>query len=172
MAMTGKAHGLPLQPQGLGVVTRNWEPRLGCAGTWDETWAASGTPYPPDFTEAFNNCAHPDLQCRHLAGDEVVELTNLGPPAMAGARWDAGGNQVLRFRLPGLFPFLLLTQENGERVQLPALLDTLILEPGADRVTLIQRASYPAEPEPAGLELRLAMPGEPREPTIEPGLVP
>jgi|GEM_PF-476366 hypothetical protein len=169
-AMLGKANEKirgSLRAQGMGVITRNWEPRVGLAGTWNDAWVASGTPYPPDYSLAFNNYAHPDLQCRHLAGDETVELTNLCPPAMVGARMDAHGNRVIRFKLPGLFPFLLLTHETGERVQVPAVLDTLILEPGLGRVILLQRASFLAEPQPEKLELRLAMPGEPREVKFE-----
>jgi hypothetical protein len=170
-AMVGKAQGrhrLPLKPQGLGVITRNWEPRLRFAGKWDDAWAASGAPYPPDYDEAFNNYAHHDLQCQHLEGNETLELTNLCSHAMSGVRRDSIGNQQLRFKLPGLFPFLLLVHETGEMIQVPAILDTLILDPGEGRVTLLQRARFPAEPEPVVLELRLAMAGEPREVQFEP----
>lgn len=170
-AMLGKADGKfgpPLMPQGLGVVTGTWEPRVRHAGTWDAAWAESGNPYPPDYSPAFGNFAPLDQQCRHLAGDEVMELTNLCAPGFPGVRRDPDGNQVLRFRLPGLHPFLLLVHEAGETVQVPAVLDTVVLEPDRGKVTLLQRCAYPIEPEPAELELRLAMPGEPREVPLMP----
>ena len=165
-AMLGKAqasHRRALKAQGLGLIARTWEPRLKEAGSFDAAWAASGAPYPPDYSLAFNNCAHQDLQCRHLAGDETVELINLCAESAPGACKDARGNQLLRFQLPGLHPFLLVGREEGTWEQIPAVLDTLILEPDEGRVTFLQRASFPATPEPAVLELRLAMPGEARE---------
>lgn len=168
--MTGRAAGRfrpQLAAQGMGVIPRNCPPRLDFAGTWDAAWAASGAPYPPDYDPAFANCAHPDLQCRHLEGVETVELTNLAPHDLAGLVQGPRGERVLRFRLPGLFPFLMLDPGDGVKAQVPAVLDTLILEPGAGRVTLVQRASFPAEPE-AAIELRLAMPWECRE---QPGVL-
>jgi hypothetical protein len=164
-AMAGKGHGRfgpALRAQGMGVTTRNAMPRVQWAGTWDQDWAASGTCYPPDYSVAFNNYAHPDLQCRHLEGDEVVELTNLCSMATAGA-CDREGNQVLRFQLPGLFPFLLVVHASGHWNQVAAVLDTVILAPGEGKVTLLQRARFGEDPEPTLLELRMAMAGEPRE---------
>jgi hypothetical protein len=151
-----------LVPQGFGVISRHWASRLKHAGTWGEDWAESGAPYPPDFSMAFNNCAHPDLQCRHLGGDEEIELTNLCAASTPGAMTDVEGNQVLRFRLPGLYPFALLAREGCEYEEVPGTLDTIIIEPDEGRVTLIYKASFKAKPLPEKMELRLSMPGEPR----------
>ena len=144
-AMEGKASGryrLALRPQGLGPITRNWQPRLALGGTWDEAWRSSGKHYPQDHDLAFNNYAHPDLQCRHLAGNEILELTNLCDLKMPGVFLDQERNQWLRFQLPGYNPYLLV-----------------VIEPESRRVTLLQRASIPVEPEPFEVELRLAPPG-------------
>ena len=165
-AMVGKAGSRThpaLKTHGFGVTARNAPSRVQFAGTADQAWADSGAPYPPDYSVAFNNCAHPDLQCRHLEGDERVELINLCALTLPGVCQDHQGNQLLRFHLPGLFPFLSLVYDGNRRVQVNPVLDTLILEPQACRVTLLHRARFPAEPAPERVELRLAMPGEPRE---------
>lgn len=159
-AMTGKATGrflAALMPQGLGALTRNWQPRLNFAGTWDAAWAQSGAPYPPDHDLAFNNQAHPDLQCRHLAGDEIIELTNLCAPTLPGVAQDPQNNQFLRFSLPGHTVYLLLFPPNASPVPCPAVLDTLILEPDTLRVTLLHRAHPPHSPTPLRTELRLTL---------------
>jgi len=152
----------PLAAQGMGVQPRNGPVRLSHAGSWDDAWVEAGTPYPADFSPAFWNGAHPDLQCRVLEGDEILELTNLCPVRTPGAALDAMGNTVLKFRLPGLFPYILITCQDGDLIPAPALLDTLILEPGAGRVTCLQRACIPVDPETRDLALLLIMPQDPR----------
>ena len=79
---------------------------------------------------------------------------------MPGAGRQPNGDQALRFRLPGIVPFLHLVQATGERDVLAAGADTLVLEPEEGRVTLLFRLRFPSEPAPALVELRLAMPGE------------
>jgi hypothetical protein len=164
-AMMGRLKGdLPpeLAPQGLGALPRTAKVRLDHAGTWDQAWAEGGAPYPPDFDPAFWNCAHPDLRCRLLEGDEILELTNLCPARTPGAGRDAWGNTLLRFALPGLFPYVLITREDGDLVPAPALLDTVILEPAEGRVTCLQRACFPALPQARDLALLLIPAGAPR----------
>jgi len=143
-----------LQLQGLGSLSRGWEHRLSLAGTWDHAWDISGSPYPPDFDRGFWNVAHPDLQVAHLRGDEILELTNLCPADAPGATRDARGATLLRFRLPGLIPRLHPAGAAPHRTAL----DTLILEPGAQRVTLIHRAVFPVDPEDQAPALTLALP--------------
>jgi hypothetical protein len=81
-------------PVGFGFYGRGWMPRLRYAGTYDENYRKHIAPkVPPDFSYAFFNGAHPDLQVEgYLKGDEPVELLNLSP----------GGR--LAFRLPGIRP--------------------------------------------------------------------
>ena len=52
-------------------------PRVSYAGTYDEQYQKERAPDPPlDFSYAFYNGAHPDLQVEgYLRGDEEVELT-------------------------------------------------------------------------------------------------
>jgi hypothetical protein len=152
----------PLAAQGMGVQPRTSPARLGHAGSWDGAWIEAGTPYPADFSPAFWNGALPDLQCRILEGDEILELTNLCPARTPGAARDARGNTVLKFQLPGLFPYVLIARQDGDLIPAPALLDTLILEPGAGRVTCLQRACIPVDPEIRDLTLLLIMPQDPR----------
>ena len=164
-AMNGKVSGrirAALRPQGFGVISRHWACRLKLAGTWGEDWARSGAPYPPDYSRSCDNCAHPDMRCRHLEGDEEIELINLCAASTPGIISDAEGNQVMRFQLPGLYPFVALGREEGDFEEIPGILDTLVIEPDEARVTLIYKVSFPADPLPETLEIRLSMPGEPR----------
>jgi hypothetical protein len=146
--------------QGMGPVTRRWASRLQYAGTWYEGWNESGKPYFPGFQDAFWNVAPPDLQCRHLEGEEVLELTNLCPPGTSGLDRDGAGNAVLRVALPGLYPYLLMGSESGRLSYVTAVLDTLVVEPEEARVTLVFRASYPDRPQPLGVELGLVLAGQ------------
>jgi hypothetical protein len=149
-----------LSVQGMGVVGRTWTSRVALAGTWDECWAESGKPYPTDFQRKFNNQAHPDLQCPKLTGEEEVELLNLCPPEFPGVLVEEEG-QIIRFQIPDLYPFLVRIT-GSERVEFPLVLDTVVIEPTEGRVTLLHRASYPNNPQPEGLEFRLALAREPR----------
>jgi len=157
-----------LRAQGLGTYTRNWEPRLRYAGYIDETWVPRRDLFPIGYSPAFNNCAHPDLQCRHLAGDEIIELTNLYPPEAPGVLRLEDGSGRIRFQLPELYPFLFLGYESGDYEELPLPLDTLLLEPDEGRVTLLHRNDFAEEDGPEEVELRLAMRGEHRGVTFLP----
>jgi hypothetical protein len=82
------------KPVGFGFYGRGWHPRAKYAGTYDERYQKERAPaMPEDFSYAFYNAAHPDLQVEgYLRGDEDVELINLSPEPR------------LRFRLPGIQP--------------------------------------------------------------------
>jgi hypothetical protein len=81
-------------PVGFGFYDRGWMPRARYAGTYDERYRKERAPaFPLDFSYAFYNGAHPDLQVEgYLHGDEEVELINVSPEGR------------LRFRLPGVRP--------------------------------------------------------------------
>jgi hypothetical protein len=70
-------------PEGLGPLSRWWEPRVDHAGTYDAEWKTTRWPYlPDDFDFAFYNSAHPDLQYEgYLEGDEPLVLVGLLPEA-------------------------------------------------------------------------------------------
>jgi hypothetical protein len=82
------------KPAGFAFFGRGWVPRLGYAGTYDDTYQKERAPLlPSDFSYAFFNGAHPDLQVEgYLRGDEEVELRGVSPEG------------ILRFRLPGTHP--------------------------------------------------------------------
>jgi len=129
------------QPQGFGIITKSWKPRLRLAGTFDGEWLATRRPdLPKDFDAAFWNGAHPDMQTPHLAGNEEVTLTNLTPEGF------------LKFRLPGNPPIVKARYATGRVTPVIAKLDTLIIEPDAMKVSLVRRAVMPAMPVVVALE--------------------
>jgi hypothetical protein len=130
------------KPVGFGFYGRGWMPRVGYAGTYDDQYRKERAPAPPlDFSYAFYNGAHPDLQVEgYLRGDEEVELTHVSP------------EPILRFRLPAVQPKITVakwavqpeawieqhtTEEHQVSVEdvptfeeaVPAVLDTLVLIP-------------------------------------------
>jgi hypothetical protein len=118
-------------PAGLGPVARNWQPRAGRAGTYDDAWKARRWPLlPQDFNPAFNQAAPDDQQLDSLVGGEDVVLVNLTPE---------GTWQV---RLPALdIPVRLFFQD---RVEEPALrTDTLEILPEHNEIRLTSRVAIP-----------------------------
>jgi hypothetical protein len=138
--------GKTYHPQGFGVITRAWQPRLKLAGTYDDNWFKERLPgLPDDFDFAYWNCACPDMQIQYLNGDETIELTNLTPEGK------------LMFHLPGHTPHMLVHHVRGDIATAPAHLDTLIIEPDQMRATLVWRATIPVEPEVRVLESHLTL---------------
>lgn len=143
------------KPAGFGFYGRGWMPRLKLAGTPhhppDPRERVRGLP--SDFSYAFFNGAHPDLQVEgYLKGDEEVELTNLSPAP------------YLEFRLPGIRPRVTVTKwtispiewidrqlEEGRVVsihdvpttkeRIRTVLDTLVLVPEAQIFYMVFRGN-------------------------------
>lgn len=133
--------GKSYSPQGFGVVTKAWQPRLKLAGTYDGEWFETRWPdLPRDFDLAFWNGAHPDMQTSHLAGNEEITLTNLTPEG------------ILKFRLPSFPLFVMVRYATGREASVAAKLDTLIIEPESMKVSLVRRAVMPTIPEIVALE--------------------
>lgn len=88
------------KPVGFGFYGRNWQPRIGYAGTYDDKWQAERAPeMAEDFRFDFYNGAHPDLQVLgYLHGDEEVEMRHLTPKGH------------LLFQLPGVKPAITITK--------------------------------------------------------------
>lgn len=80
-------------PVGFGVIGRNWHPRIGAAGTYDEKWLKERFPFlPADFEDNYLQSAPPDQQTAFLQGGELVRCVNMTP------------DQEFRFTLPkGMF---------------------------------------------------------------------
>jgi hypothetical protein len=117
-------------PVGFAPIDAHWEPRRSYAGTYDERWQQERAPYlPHDFDARFLQLAPPPLIApAHLQGGEWVDLRGLTPT----------GEQ--QFRLPALAPRVVYRLD-GEAVERPAVLDTVVLEPDAARVVLLWRAA-------------------------------
>lgn len=118
-------------PAGLGVVGRNWQPRIGFSGTYDEDWMAEQCPLLPfDFDPLYYQSAPLDQQSSTICGGEPVEVLNMTPEG----RW--------RFDLPTLDIPIRLWPYDRDNPQ-PLRMDTVLLEPDAYRVILIARTKIP-----------------------------
>lgn len=146
----------PYPPQGFGVITRSWQPRIKLAGTYDDSWLEQRWPdLPDDFDFSYLNGAHPDMQIPYLNGNETIELTNLMPPGAFPGVQDKQGNSVVRFALPGCKPHLLAQFENGEKEPVNFNIDTLVIDTEKRNFSLIYRAVMPEQPEILELEAKI-----------------
>jgi hypothetical protein len=117
-------------PVGVGAIAPAWQPRRGCAGTYDEQWQARRAPYlPRDFQPEFFHVAPSALRVREgLKGGEPVELSNVSPE----------GTQ--RFALPRCE--LDVAVRIDRRSEHPVMrLETVLLEPEEARVCLTWRGA-------------------------------
>ncbi|WP_437723764.1 DUF2169 family type VI secretion system accessory protein [Sorangium sp. So ce861] len=119
-------------PLAFGFVDRSWMPRARFAGTYDQRWKKERCPLlPTDFDDRFHQAAHPSLiYPMPLVGGEVVQATGASPRGSVS------------FTLPRLH----VTAEariRGERHSATLALDTLVIEPELDRVTLTWRTAIP-----------------------------
>ena len=120
------------EPAGFGFVGRHWEPRIGFGGTYDEAWQNDRCPFlPDDFDERFfNGAARGLVTKKHLTGGEAVRVVN------------ASSAGELRFTLPRR-EFDITASIKGELSEHGCVLDTVIIEPGDDRMILTWRATIP-----------------------------
>lgn len=116
-------------PVGFGFVGRHWLPRRRYAGTYDAAWEANRLPLlPEDFDERMMNGAPGPLQAiPHLKGGEQVQAEGVHPRGP----W--------RFRLPDARPSFEAHWQ-GSWQKLDPVLDTIVLEPDLERVSLTYRA--------------------------------
>ncbi|WP_434385340.1 DUF2169 family type VI secretion system accessory protein [Melittangium boletus] len=129
-AETLREFGQRVTPVGFGFTSPHWQPRAKHAGTYDETWRKTRQPLlPKDFDRRFFNAAAPGLIAPgYLKGDEPVLITGASP----------GGR--LAFRLPGqAAPRVSVDRETGEASQPDMRLDTVVLDPDAQRIQLLWR---------------------------------
>jgi len=117
-------------PTGLGFIAPSWKPRIDFAGTHDEAWRKDRFPLPPrDFDVRFYNSAPSDLVSpRYFAGGEPVTITN------------ASRHGTLRFRVPA-FQVDAVFFVDGQKIERPCNLDTVVIEPDQKRLMLTWRAS-------------------------------
>lgn len=122
------------RPAGYGFIAPNWRPRLDHAGTYDDAWQRQRAPYlPQDFDARYFNAAHPDLiAAEYLTGGENVVLLNLSPRGR------------LQFDLPRC-AFAVTVRLDGADEKPEIHLETVLLEPDDDRLTMLWRAAVPCD---------------------------
>jgi hypothetical protein len=121
-------------PAGFGFVAPSWQPRQAFAGTYDQAWQERRAPYLPlDFRAEFFLTAPPELSAREfLKGGEPVEIIGASP------------NGVQRFKLPVCR--LAVSVKVAGQAHKPSLqLETVVLEPGEDRFTMLWRGAVPCD---------------------------
>jgi hypothetical protein len=120
-------------PMGVSPIARNWQPRVGYAGTYDDVWLRRRAPlWPTDFDERFF-CGAPEiLQARpHLDGGERVQLQGLHP---AGK---------IDFQLPRL-RFVSRSRFTNREVRKALILDGLFIDTEAMQLAMYYRAAVEA----------------------------
>ena len=116
------------RPAGFGPIGSHWQPRVGLAGTYDDTWMKTRQPLlPDDFDDRFFQYAPQDQQSpEFLRGGEPATLYRLTP----------GGE--LRFTLPKLFlGFETQFYDGSSETHKTRRLHSVILEPDHPRVSLV-----------------------------------
>jgi hypothetical protein len=137
-ALIGSAFGRP-SPVGFGPAASHWQPRIGFAGTYDETWASTRRPLPPvDFDPRYFNVAPIDQQIDGYTAGELVHLVSM--TVTGHDRW----------RLPAFsVPVASVTAE--EFIEGTAEVDTIVIEPEGRRFSLVARAQMHLSPDPTSL---------------------
>jgi hypothetical protein len=133
--------GAPLEQVGqipapacMAPVAPSWLPRRGYAGTYDEVWQRSRAPYlPNDFDPRYFQCAASECAFdRYLQGGEPVEVSGVLPDG------------PIRFAVPQL-PLAVAVTVAGTLEEPPVNLETISIEPDANRLCLTWRASVPCD---------------------------
>lgn len=120
------------KPAGFGVISRDWQPRLSLAGTYDEAWQEQRMPLEPlDFNPLFYNCANPNFTLKSVlkAGDQF-SISNVTPD----------GN--FNFVIPN-DQILVSVVMQGNETTYVAKLDTLVIEPDEKRISFTWRVAVP-----------------------------
>jgi hypothetical protein len=123
------------RPMAFGPVGRNWQPRAGFAGTYNDAWMENHFPFlPPDFDERYFQAAPLDQQVPLDAFAQApaeVLLHNLTPEGQT------------RFTIPHLVAPVHVFPKHGARENYDATLDTIVIEPDERRFTLSWRVTRP-----------------------------
>ncbi|CAD5373641.1 conserved hypothetical protein [Rubrivivax sp. A210] len=119
-------------PVGWAPIAPAWAPRRHYAGTYDEAWQKTRSPFlPKDFDPRHLQTAPPALVSPSpLQGGEPVQLLGCQP-----------AGRTLAFELPRCTLGALFRFRGGEHEVEPRL-DSVILEPDAMRVQMIWRAGF------------------------------
>ena len=119
-------------PMAFGSIGRQWEPRLRFAGTYDQAWLDDVSPFlPADFDNQYYQAAPQDQQIPVPIGELPLTLLNLTPDG----RRD--------FLLPHFEAPVHVFPKRGDREDITAYVDTVLLEPDQNRVTMTWRVARP-----------------------------
>lgn len=119
-------------PVAFGPIGRGWEPRYGYAGTYDQKWLDDHFPFlPPDFDEQYYQAAPLDQQLPVPVGGPEISLVNLTPDGQRS------------FVIPAFEAPVHVFPKKGEREDYKATLDTIVLEPDSERLTMSWRVCRP-----------------------------
>jgi hypothetical protein len=118
------------RPMSFGAIGRHWEPRYRYAGTYDQNWLDDVFPFlPADFDEQYYQAAPADQQLPLPVGERIVSLLNLTPDG----RRD--------FTLPHFEAPITILPKKGAREDLTAPVDSIVIEPDLERVTVTWRTA-------------------------------
>jgi hypothetical protein len=116
------------KPMSFGPIGRNWQWRAQYAGTYDQPWLDHRAPFwPDDFDYKYFQAAPSDQQFTFPKGGDEVALMNLTPRGLA------------RFRLPKLEIPVVFIPYQGREYEIDPVLDTLLVEPDLQRISLTWR---------------------------------
>lgn len=123
-------------PTSFGPIGRGWPGRLELAGTYDEEWVADVFPFlPDDFDDRYYQCAPEDQRMPHPVGGEQIKLQHLTPDAPP----------LVTMTLPDLsLPVVFAHRSRGD-VEVPAITDTVEIEPELRRISIVSRAAIPLD---------------------------
>jgi hypothetical protein len=120
------------RPMSFGVIGRSWQPRARFGGTYDQEWLDRVCPFlPADFDEQYYQSAPRDQQLPIPLGRQPITLHNL----------TADGTRS--FTLPHFEAPVHVFPRKGGREDLQAQLDTIVIEPDEERLTMTWRVTRP-----------------------------
>ena len=119
---------------GFGFFPKQYPPRSGFAGTYDERWKRERFPFlPSDFDYRFFQAAYPELITgRYLMGNERIFAENVSP----------GGTIVVD--LPGV-EIVVESMFERKTVRAAAVLDTVVMDADGARMLLVWRQMLPCQ---------------------------
>jgi hypothetical protein len=120
------------RPMSFGPIGRHWEPRYRYAGTYDQAWREKVFPFlPADFDERYYQSAPEDQQIPLPVGEQTVSLVNVTPDG------------IREFTLPHFDAPITIFPRRGAREDGRASVDTIMIEPDLERVTMAWRLARP-----------------------------
>jgi hypothetical protein len=126
--------GVRSEPACFSFVATHWLPRRAFAGTYDEAWQKKRAPYLPlDFDSRFFNCACLEMTFdRFLRGDETVAIQG------------ASQRGPVQLTIPRC-SLRTAVKIAGRSETPPPNLETVLLEPDANRMCMTWRAQVPCD---------------------------